>query len=151
MAHRRAARNWLTRPIPTKDGSNLERVKGYIQTFYHLGDSDAWEAATYLLSSPAPQTTTAFHHQLGLWGYYQTQVEIYRQALGTLDLPAAYRWDSTCLNGLGNAYQELGDLPRAAHYHTQHLHLARHGDDLLNQGLALGNLGMVYDLSGDYP
>ena len=38
-AHQRAVRNWLTRY--QSKGSNLEKVRGYLEAFYHLGTINA--------------------------------------------------------------------------------------------------------------
>ncbi len=48
----RAVINWLTKYQPNTDASNLEKVKGLLEAFYHLCDIVDWEKAkTILISS----------------------------------------------------------------------------------------------------
>ncbi len=48
----RALINWLTKYQSQPNSSNLEKVKGYLEAFYHLCEVEAWEKAGKLLLIP---------------------------------------------------------------------------------------------------
>ena len=149
--HYRAIVNWITKYQPDLDASNLQRVRGYLEAFHHFGAIDEWENAKDILSIPVNNSSQeSLHLQLGIWGYYQEQIHLYRQSLGKLKDMPGYLWDSFCFSGMGNSYLALGNLEKALHNHQQHFALASIQKDIGSQGIALGNLGLVYDLLGDY-
>ena len=151
IANKQAVKNWLTKYQPKPNASNLERVRGYLEAFHHLNTINAWEIASDILSlSLDTPTRSHLHTQLGIWGYYQEQIDVYQQLMGKLTDKTGYIWNSICLSGIGNAYQSLGDLQQALYYHQQHLGLATIVRDRDGEGIALGNLGLIYDLLGDY-
>lgn len=49
--HYRAIINWLTKYTPNPDASNLEKVHGYIEAFFHFGAIDEWENARDIIGS----------------------------------------------------------------------------------------------------
>ncbi|MDF5726288.1 MAG: CHAT domain-containing protein, partial [Rhizonema sp. PD37] len=59
--------------------------------------------------------------------------------------------EGKALGNLGNAYQNLGDYPKAIEYLQQWLAIVREIKDRQSEGKALGNLGIAYDSLGDYP
>jgi hypothetical protein len=47
--HYRAVVQWLTDYQPKLDATNLEKVKGYLEAFHHLGNVKDWEKAREIL------------------------------------------------------------------------------------------------------
>lgn len=143
----RAVVNWLMKYQPLSDVTNIEKVKGLVETFYHLCEIESWKKAGCLLSVILNTATNEkLHNQLQTWGYYREQIDLYSKLLGKLNP----EWDAICLGGLGNAHQFLGDYTRAIEFHQQCLAIAREKGYLKGEGNALGNLGNAYSSLGDY-
>jgi tetratricopeptide (TPR) repeat protein len=146
--HYIAAEMWHTGYEPDPDASNLEKVQGYLEAFHHLCEVGDWEQASQILSIRLDiPTNEELHNQLGIWGYYLQQIQLYSTILGKLN----DAWNCICYSGLGNAYKSLGDYPQAIGYHQQSLRTARKICNRKDEGTALGNLGNVYYSLGDYP
>jgi len=144
-AHLRAAYYWLHHYQPECAAEKLEQVRGYLEAVHHLCELSAWESAAHVLLMPLDGSQTAtFHRQLGTWGYYREQIELYTQLLGRLG-PAM---DLICLNGLGYAHSYLGEFRDALQWHQQHLALARETGNLLSEAQALGGLSRAYMYGG---
>jgi tetratricopeptide (TPR) repeat protein len=54
------------------------------------------------------------------------------------------------LNGLGNAYQALGEYDKAIEYHQQHLAIWQESQECQAEAIAVGNLGNAYWFLGEY-
>jgi hypothetical protein len=84
-AHYRATKNWLTQYRPVDREGNLSRVRGFLEAFHHLCEVEAWEKATELLllrihsinQQLQGSLTDPLHLQLGRWGHYRTQIQLY--------------------------------------------------------------------------
>lgn len=140
LFHYSAVESWLLDYHPKLDASNLEKVRGYLEAFHHLCQVENWEfARTILLFSPS-LTQKKLHEQLGTWGYYQEQIELYHQLLDKLDL------ETNCilLQGLGTAYCFLGDPQTALEYYQLALKIARETHNPKAEAQAHGGLGKVY-------
>jgi hypothetical protein len=80
-ANYQAVKNWLTKYRPQEDKTNLDQIKGLLESFYHLCQVDAWKQATELLllrihsvnQQLQGSLTDPLHLQLGRWGHYRTQ------------------------------------------------------------------------------
>ena len=48
----RAIINWLTKYKPNTDASNLKKVKGLLEAFYHLCEVEEWERVSKLFIFP---------------------------------------------------------------------------------------------------
>ncbi|MFB2877756.1 tetratricopeptide repeat protein [Floridanema aerugineum] len=139
--------NWLMKYQPLFDVTNLKKVKSLVEAFYHLCEVEAWKEAGCLLSVILnTPTNEKLHNQLQTWGYYREQIDLYSQVLRKLNS----EWDATCLGGLGNAHQFLGDYTRAIEFHQECLAIAREKGYRKGEGNALGNLGNAYSSLGDY-
>jgi len=83
--HYRAVVQWLTDYKPKSDSTNLEKVKGCLETFYHLCKVEDWERASKILfirlNTP---TNQELHDQLDTWGYYSEQIDLYRRIVGKI-------------------------------------------------------------------
>ncbi|MEW6493482.1 MAG: tetratricopeptide repeat protein [Cyanobacteriota bacterium] len=146
-AHDTAAKMWLTAHQPEPEAPILEQVRGYLEAFHHLCELEDWESASEILSIRLDTPTNEeLVNQLGIWGYYREQIELYSRLLYKLN-PSL---DSICLNDLGVAYNCLGNYALALKYHSQNIALTQKIDDKAGQGMALGNLGHTYYALGDY-
>lgn len=102
----RAIFNWLTKYQPNTNASNLEKVKGLLEAFYHLCELKEWDKARLIVSVRLNiPTNEELHRQLGTWKYYKQQINIYKKLLHKIDS----NWDDICLEGLKNATRALGE------------------------------------------
>ncbi len=145
--HKQAARLWLQDYEADAEAENLVKVQGYLEAFYHFCEIEAWEEASEILAIKMDTPTQEdLDNQLGTWGLYRQQIDLYSQLLNKLD----DHWQGICLTGLGNAYYSLGDYHQAIDYHQQRLTIAQQIGNRNGEGSALGNLGIAYHSLGDY-
>jgi tetratricopeptide (TPR) repeat protein len=132
---------WLTDYKSKADDTYLEKVRGYLEAFYHLSEVEDWERAkTIIMKKSGTLIDEELHIQLGTWGYFQEQVDLCSRLLGKLGVVT----DSICLNTLGLAYDSLSNYPQAIKYYEQDLMIARELKDIRGEGVTLGNLGNAY-------
>ena len=144
LAEYKAARNWLRRYRPSSEVSQLERVRGYLEAFFHLSNVRDWESAQQLVMMPAA-SDEALHRRLFVWGGYSQQKEIYEKLLYQIS-PTV---DLVCLSGLGNLCDVAGDYEGAIAFQKQALALAEATDNKGASGTALGALGNAHLSMGD--
>lgn len=131
-----------------RDADNLEKVRSYLEAFHHLCEVSAWEKAGEILFFTLNTSTDQdLSNQLGTWGYYREQIELYKRLLGKFDSNVEVLF----LNGLGNSYIALGDYYNAIKCHQRNLEIAQANHDSLSEIKALVNLGQAYYFTGDYP
>jgi tetratricopeptide (TPR) repeat protein len=145
-AHYRAILNWLSKHKPSPDATNLEQVRGYLETCYHLFQLEDWERANQILLVQVPGSTEDLDDALGTWGAYLEQIHLYEQLLDKLD-PSR---NIALLNGLGNAYDAVGKFQTAIVYYQTALEELNDLDQLRLQSITLSNLGSTYSSLGDY-
>ncbi|NEQ39306.1 MAG: tetratricopeptide repeat protein [Okeania sp. SIO3I5] len=145
----RAVVNWLTEYKPHANASNLEKVKGYLEAFYHLCQAEDWDRASQLifirLNTPTKQE---FHKQLYTWGYYQIQIEIYTQILNFIELNLQTK--ATILTNLGKANIALVNFDQAIKYLKQSLRIAQKIESPEEEEEVRGNLGRAYLSKGNF-
>jgi hypothetical protein len=62
---------------PPHNATNLEKVRGYLEAFYHLSEVEDWQRAKAVMGCQLDTPTQEeLHQQLGTWGYYQEQSEL---------------------------------------------------------------------------
>ncbi len=146
----RAVVNWLTEYQPHANSSNLEKVKGFLEAFYHLCEVEDSDRASQLifirLNTP---TKEEFHKQLYTWGYYQTQIEIYIQLLSFSELIPQTK--ATILTNLGKANIALVNFDKAIEYLKKSLSIAQEIESREEEEQAIENLGYVYLFQRKYP
>jgi tetratricopeptide (TPR) repeat protein len=139
--------NWLTKYQVKPNASNLEQVRGYLEAIDLFCDLQDWEKAEVLLTVHLDTPTSEeLHSQLFTWGYYQEQIQLYQRLLNQGDTLL----NLTCLNGLGNACDRLGNYAQAIDYHQQCLVLAQQMRLVEVAGKALCNLGNAYFSMNQY-
>jgi tetratricopeptide (TPR) repeat protein len=92
------------------------------------------------------QTTQTFQQQLGIWGFYREQIEIYQTLLGKI-CPEV---DCLYLEDLGNAYTSICNYETAISCYQHLLNLAHQLHNQLTEAKALGGLGRCYTFWGQY-
>lgn len=142
----RAVINWLTKYKPPLEASNLEKVKGYLEACYHLFELEAWAVTITLLSI----RFNTFNNQelgiqLGHWGYYREQIDLYGKLLGKLN----HRIDAICLKSLGIAYRWLTDFREAQNHLHQALAIFKGMGDKQNSAEILHELGLLQADNGE--
>lgn len=76
--HYRAVINWLTKYQTSAAASNLDRIRGLLEAFYHLCELKAWsKSRTILVTLINVSEPEKLHNQLRNWGYYHEQYELY--------------------------------------------------------------------------
>jgi len=160
----RAVVQWLADYKPKSDASNLEKVRGYLESFHHLCEVEdwgrAWEILLTRLNTP---TKEQLHNHLNTWGYYQEQADIYDRLLEKINEKFNNRnfiWDSNwlelgsfiniILTGLGNSYLCIREYEKALVYYQQRLTLARNTRDRKGEGWVLANIALAYKYIGNY-
>jgi tetratricopeptide (TPR) repeat protein len=82
-SHHRAALNWITKYRSTQNSSNLVKVKGRLEAFYHYCQTEEWIAAKSIWGLTINKSSNvAFERQLQMWGYYEQSLTINRALLG---------------------------------------------------------------------
>ncbi len=138
--HYRAIINWLTKYKPSLEASNLEKVKSYLEVCYHLFELEAWEIAINLLSVRLNTfSNQELGVQLGDWGYYREQINLYSKLLGKRD----QQIDALCLKNLGTAYRWLTDFKEAQNHLDQSLALFQRLEDKEKSAEILHELGLL--------
>lgn len=140
LFHYSAVESWLLDYYPKPNAPNLEKVRGYLEAFHHLCEVENWELAREILLFCPSLTQKELHEQLGLWGYYPEQIELYFQLLDKLDLET----NCVVLQGLGTAYCYLGEPKTAIQYYKRVLETAQKNHNSKAEAQAHGGLGKVY-------
>jgi len=149
-AERRAAQLWLTEYVPEPDVPNLEKVRGYLEAFYHLCAIEDWEGAREIYTKEIPFTQESFHWQLLVWGYYKELIDISLQVSNFAPKTGDRQGSCIALGGLGFAYYNLGEYSQAIDCYQQRLSIAREIGNRWQEGSALGGLGLTYSDLGEY-
>ncbi|MFP4296495.1 MAG: tetratricopeptide repeat protein [Spirulinaceae cyanobacterium] len=144
-AHLRLAFYWLKVYQPDENASNLEKVRGYVEAFYHFCQISAWSVAWQVLQLPVT-TGKKFCEQFKQWGYYREQVEIYPALLGKINSET----DCNLYDYLGNAYYSLGQAQKALETYQQQLDLAQQIQSPYFEASALNGLGLTLGQLGQY-
>lgn len=100
-SHYRAIVNWIEKYTPEEKASNLEKVKGLLESFSHLCQIQDWEKAKRILTFSVNTLNKAeLHECLHRWGYYQEQISMYESLIRIDDS----QLKDLVLNGLGITY-----------------------------------------------
>ncbi|HBL15154.1 MAG TPA: hypothetical protein DD379_27930, partial [Cyanobacteria bacterium UBA11162] len=171
-AERKAAELWLTAYKPASNSSKLERIRGYLEAFHHYWEIQDWEKAQEIISRrvdrflgvPIPDGWVSpidiqrsvlggvdlckeLHDQLGIWGYYEEQISLYKKQSKRPDIQTRL----TCLNCLGHAYSSISNYSSAKHSFKEVLNLSKNAGNISHEKSALHGLHNVYYFQGDYP
>ncbi|MEM8723640.1 MAG: tetratricopeptide repeat protein [Cyanobacteria bacterium P01_G01_bin.39] len=128
---------------PDSDATNLDKVGKYLESFHHLCEVKAWEKAGQVITHKVSSNYQAeLHYQLGIWGYYQEQLSLYKKLLEKLNL----NLDFICLEGIGFVYQGLGQHQKAIEYFQKSLNIV----DKLESKALKARVDLYSNLAGIY-
>lgn len=146
-SHYRAAVNWMTRYQPPEDGSNLLKVRGFLEAFHHFCEVENWETASqiFFLELP-PLLPDSLHRQLNVWGDYSSSIHLCQRIVGKLD----DEFDAIALNTWGNSCNELARYQEAIDLYNRAFESAQQSDNPELAGGILIHLGSVYHDLGRY-
>ena len=83
-AERQAAHQWLTAYDLPPDASNLDKIRGHLEAFFHFCNIKDWSKADEIvLLTKWANTNNPLGWQLGIWGYYNEQIKIYKRLLNS--------------------------------------------------------------------
>jgi tetratricopeptide (TPR) repeat protein len=139
--------SWLTGYKPAPDASNLARVRGYLDAFRHLCRADAWDKAKRILFTPFnTPTNDDLGTQLGIWGYYQEQAQLYSELYGKLD----NQTDAFCLKGLGTANHFRNNIEEAHGYYKASIELFQEHEEYGEVAWLWHSLGLMEADQGEH-
>lgn len=142
----RAVINWLTKYKPSIEASNLEKVRGYLESCYHMFEVEDWKNVSEILCSKlSTPDNEEFGTQLGLWGYYPEQIALYKQLLEKLDDQV----NAICCKTLGSTYSLLGDYLQANDYSLKAADLFLKLGDNKNVARMFHELGLMLLAQGN--
>jgi tetratricopeptide (TPR) repeat protein len=99
--------------------SNLEKVRRYLEAFSHLVSVVDWKRAISILNLQLDTPSMeSLHNQLGTWGYYREQIDLYNQLI--MHSGSDILW----LSFLGNTYYRLGNYQKAIDCHETSLSIS---------------------------
>jgi tetratricopeptide (TPR) repeat protein len=143
--HYRAALNWLTKYESMSEASNLEKIRGYLEAFYHFCEIEDWQRAETLINFSFENENTGTVYKLiqylEIWGYYPEQIEM----LGRLNSEKVPL--DICvlaLIGLGNTYSHLSNYSHTIELSKTALELSEKTGNIAARATALINLGIAY-------
>jgi tetratricopeptide (TPR) repeat protein len=128
-----------------KPWQTLADIAAYLEVFYHQMQVEQYDDAFETL-----RTCDDF---LTLRGYYTVSLEFYGQLVAVWEqLQATEHWNyGAALTLLGNAYNSLGQYPRAIECHQRSLKISQQNGDRNGEARSLGNLGNAAYSLGQYP
>jgi tetratricopeptide (TPR) repeat protein len=149
-AERKAADQWLTAYQPAPDAPNLEKVRGYLEAFYHFcevkDDEAAWEVIETRLDTPTKHFLTS---QLFVWGYFQEQIHVYESFLEVVRPTKNSHKEGIVMNMLGIAFTQFGKHTQAIKCHQKALNIFHKVRNHQIKVTTLVNLGLAYKMQGN--
>ncbi|MBE9112303.1 tetratricopeptide repeat protein [Nodosilinea sp. LEGE 07298] len=146
VAHHRAADIWLTAYSPAPDASNIEKVRGWLEAFEHYCEVKDWDKASEIYNKPVGSDQRPLHMQLLGWSYYKELIKVSNRLAENIASPIK----RVCLNQIGNAYRNQGQIEKSIKYYQQAFEFAHDTRDRIGESRALGCLGSAHNSLGKY-
>ncbi|MDJ1185926.1 tetratricopeptide repeat protein, partial [Roseofilum casamattae] len=145
--HYRAIVNWLVKYQPFEGVSHLEKVRGYLEGFYHLCEVENWDSASKILLSPLEFLDgNHLSLQLDIWSYFQEEISLCKKLLHKVNSTV----DVDCFIVIGDGYIDLGQYDKAFETYHNGLKLSRQMNDCNGEITSLLCLGLICHYQGKY-
>jgi tetratricopeptide (TPR) repeat protein len=139
---------WLADYKPKPSDTNLEKVRGYLEAFYHFCAVEDWHRGSLIIFTRLNNfTNQCLDKQLGNWGYYREQLDFYSKLLGKFFFEPEL--DAMFLIGMGFSYNELGEYEKALDCSQKCLEIAQKTKLSGWEINALVTMGSTYYYLGD--
>ena len=148
ITQRQAAHLWLTAYQPASEVPNLEKVRDYLEAFYHYCEVEDWAIASKLPYKRL-ETGNYLQEQLHIWAYYQELIPIHIKLVETARKLGDKGSEGAALGNLGNVYASLGQYEDAAELYQQSLVIKKEIGDQEGTATTLINLAGLYKVLGD--
>jgi tetratricopeptide (TPR) repeat protein len=123
----KAAELWLSEYQPEENADNLEKIRGYLEAFYHYCDVQNWEKAKQIIQTRLEVTSNKeLHDQLFTWAYYDQLTNIFNLLLDKSDT----RVNIICHKVLAQIYDIRENYEKAIYHHQQGLIIAKRINDI---------------------
>jgi tetratricopeptide (TPR) repeat protein len=139
----KAAELWLSKYQPEESAENLEKVRGYLEAFYHYCDAEDWAKAGKLFMQ-INSDNHQLYFPLCIGSYYQEQINLSQRLLGKLIYD--YDYDIACLMSIGRASFALGKRDKAleAYKNAENILISLDYRSKIDEG----NLAAIYNQIG---
>jgi tetratricopeptide (TPR) repeat protein len=145
-AHHRAAINWITKYRSTQNSSNIVKVKGRLEAFYHYCQTEEWIAATSIWGLTISKSSdVAFERQLQMWGYYEQSLTINKALLGKFSTDM----DCMLLRIISRIYMQIGQYQEDLATSLQVLDICKNNSDRSGIASSLLSIGTAYYALGN--
>ena len=109
----KAAELWLNDYQPEENAENLDKVRGYLEAFYHYCNIEDWVNAENIFKIRLEITQNQeLHNQLFTWGYYDENIYLCKRILNKL----SSRIDIVCYKKLAENNYILGKYDKAIEF-----------------------------------
>ena len=126
----KAAELWLSEYQPEENVENLEKVRGYLEAFYHHCNIEDWVYAGNIFKIRTEIThKQELHNQLFTWGYYDENIYLCKKMLNKL----SPQIDIVCYKRLAENYHILGRDEQAIEYCNKGLIISQNVKDIDGQ------------------
>jgi len=143
----KAAELWLSEYQHEENAENLEKVRGYLEAFYHYCDAEDWVNAGYIFTiRPEITQKQQLHNQLFTWGYYDENIYLCNKILKKV----SNQIDIVCYKHLAENYHLLGEYNKATEYCNKGLTISRKVEDVNGQSHFYDIIGNIYRQLGRY-
>jgi tetratricopeptide (TPR) repeat protein len=145
-SHHKAAINWITKYKSTQNSSNLVKVKGRLEAFYHYCQTEEWIGAASIWGLMINESSNiAFERQLQMWGYYEQALTLNHTLLNKIGV----NMDCRLLQVISGIHMQMGQHQQSLDSSFRALEICK---DLGNEhdiaGILL-SIGSSYYAMGD--
>jgi tetratricopeptide (TPR) repeat protein len=145
-SHHKAALNWINKYKSTQNSSNLVKVKGRLEAFYHYCQTEEWIAAMFIWGLMINDSSNvAFERQLQMWGYYEQSLTLNCALLYKIS-PAL---DCRILRIISDVHMQMGQHQQSLHTSFRALEICKILDNEHDVADILLSIGSSYYAMGD--
>ncbi len=106
----KAAELWLSEYQSEENAENLQKVRGYLEAFYHYCNAEDWTLAIKLFNIPYQTSQDKLSvHKLITWGFYRETINICKKLIDKDKSESGMRINYFCLRMIGVSYSYIGN------------------------------------------